>query len=361
MNTRVDVLLVSLGTTRGLRAADAQLVSMFRDAGASVTAVATRIGWTNALRRAYPVNDVVEAIAARRSLDAGVRRHRPRSLVLSTTTAALLAGRPELPFAVWLDSPACLNRPGLANAPLHLLERRQLARARMVMPHTPGAAAALPVGAAPSVLVPPPIPAAPVAGDAREQFALGYTPDPKAKGLALLCAAWSQTALPGVRLLIAGISRERAVAFLERRGLRLPPGAELVGMLPQPSFRDLLSRATVFASAAEWEDFGIAPLEALDRGAVLACAPGGGPFPALAIARALAPEFVAGDRGPGSLARALEAAFAADGARLAAYRVAARASLEPYRPQVSVARIQGEVLPALLGRAWTPGDSGSRR
>jgi glycosyl transferase family 1 len=344
-----DLLLVSLGTTRGLRLSDAQLVGMLREAGASVSAVATRIGWTNALRRGYPVNDVVEAVAARRALDAGVRAHRPRALVLSTTTAALLAGRPAIPFAVWLDSPARLNRPGPLNAPLHRLERRQLARARVLMPHSPGTVAALPAGAAPSVLVPPPLPAARVGGPDREAFAVGYTPDPKAKGLALLCAAWEQAALPGTRLLIAGIPPERARAFLARRGMRVPDGAELVGMLPQPEFRDLLARARVFVSAAAWEDFGIAPLEALDRGAALVCAPAGGPFPALALARSLAPEFVARDRAPGSLARALEAAFAAPGDRLAPYRMAARAGLEPYRPEASVARIAAEVLPALLG------------
>ena len=133
-----DLLLVSLGTTRGLRLADAQLVTMLREAGASVEAVATRIGWTNALRRAYPVNDVVEAVAARRALAAGMRAHRPRALVISTTTAALLIGDPGVPFAVWLDSPARLNRPGVLNAPLHVLERRQLARARVLLPHSPG-------------------------------------------------------------------------------------------------------------------------------------------------------------------------------------------------------------------------------
>jgi hypothetical protein len=344
-----DLLLVSLGTTRGLRLADAQLVTMLREAGASVEAVATRIGWTNALRRGYPVNDVVEAVAARRALGAGMRRHSPRALVFSSTTAALLAGDPGPPFAVWLDSPARLNRPGALNVPLHLLERRQLARARVLLPHSPGTVAALPAGAARSVMIPPPVPAAPAPSDARERFAVGYTPDPKAKGLALLCAAWEQVALPAARLLIAGIPPERARAFLARRGGAVPPGAELVGMLPQHEFRDLLSRALVFVSAAAWEDFGIAPLEALDRGATLVCAPAGGPFPALALARSLAPEFVAEDRTPSSLARALQAAFAAPDERLARYRAAARAGLEPYRPEASVARLRAEVLPALLG------------
>ncbi len=350
MNERVDVLVVSLGTTRGLRLADAQLVSMLREAGASVAAVATCIGLTNALRRAYPVNDAVEAIAARRAFETAFRRHRPRAVVFSTTTAALLVGSPDVPFAVWLDSPARLNRPGPASLPLHMLERRQLARARVLMPHSPGAVAALPLGSAPTVLIPPPVPATPTPSDARDPIAVAYTPDPKAKGLALLCWAWERAELPGARLLIAGIEPERVRGFLERHGLRLPAAAELVGMLPQPAFRVLLARARVFVSAAEWEDFGVAPLEALDRGAALVCAPGGGPFPGLGLARSLAPEFVAADRDPSSLARALEAAFAADDTILAAYRVAARKALEPYRPEASVRRIQEEVLPALLGR-----------
>jgi hypothetical protein len=344
-----DLLLVSLGTTRGLRLADAQLVTMLREAGASVEAVATRIGWTNALRRAYPVNDVVEAVAARRALAAGMRAHRPRALVISTTTAALLIGDPGVPFAVWLDSPARLNRPGVLNAPLHVLERRQLARARVLLPHSPGTLAALPRGAARSVMVPPPVPAAPPPSAVRERFAIGYTPDPKAKGLALLCAAWEHAALPDARLLIAGIPPERAWAFLARRGAALPAGAELVGMLPQPEFRDLLARAHAFVTAAAWEDFGIAPLEALDRGAVLVGAPAGGPFPALALARSLAPEFVGRDRTAASLGDALRAAFAASPDTLATYRAAARAALEPYRPEASVARLRAEVLPALLG------------
>src|SRR6185312_11042916 len=102
----------------------------------------------------------------------------------------------------------------------------------------------------PSVMIPPPVPAAPEPSPARERFAVGYTPDPKAKGLGLLCAAWEQSAVPGARLLIAGIPPDRARAFLARRGAALPEGAELVGMLPQPEFRDLLARALAFVSAA---------------------------------------------------------------------------------------------------------------
>ena len=130
-----------------------------------------------------------------------------------------------------------------------------------------------------------------------------------------------------------------------------PPAWSSSACCPSPAFRDRLARARVFVSAAEWEDFGIAPLEALDRGAALVCAPAGGPFPALALARSLAPEFVAADRPPaGALARALRGGVR--GVRRPArrvYRAAARAELEPYRPEASVTRIAAEVLPALLG------------
>jgi hypothetical protein len=77
--------------------------------------------------------------------------------------------------------------------------------------------------------------------------------------------------------------------------------------------------------------------------------PGGGPFPALALARSLAPEFVARERTASSRADALQAAFAAPADQLARYRAAARAALAPYRPEASVARLRGEVVPALLG------------
>jgi glycosyltransferase involved in cell wall biosynthesis len=350
MSTAVDVLLLSLGTTWGLRIADAQFAEMVQRAGASVAVVGTGIGATDRLRRGYPVNDLVEAIAARRALDAGLRRHRPRCLVLSTTTAAMLVGRPAIPFAVWLDSPARLNRPGRRNALLHALERRQLARARLVLAHSAPAVTALPRGAAPAVVISPPIVEAPARSGPAEPLVVAYTPDPKAKGLELVCQAWAQTTAPGARLMLTGIPGERARAFLERRGVPLPTDLELTGMLPQDEFRALLGRAHVFLSAARWEDFGIAALEALDRGAALVCASAGGPFPAQSITRDLAPQFVAADRSPAALAGAVQAALATDEPALRAYRQAARERLAPFRPEALVERLRDQVLPVLLAR-----------
>jgi Glycosyl transferases group 1 len=348
VSVQVDVLLLSLGTTRGLRIADAQFASMVQEAGASVAVVGTRIGATDRLRRGYPVNDIVEAIAARRALDAGLRRHRPRAAVLSTTTAAMLAGNPGIPFAVWLDSPARLNRPGHRNALLHILERRQLARARLVLAHSAPAVAALPDGAAPAVMIPPPIEEAPPPTGPRGPLVVAYTPDPKAKGLELVCETWSRAATRDIRLLVTGIAADRVTAFLRRRGISLPERVELVGVLSQDEFAALLSRARVFLTAARWEDYGMAPLEALDRGAALVSAPAGGPFPALAIAHELEPRFIAAQRSATSLANALEAALGAGEPALQAYREAARKRLTPYRPHAVVARLRDEVLPALL-------------
>lgn len=347
---RPDLLVLSLGTTMGLRIADAQFAALARQAGASVALAGVRIGLTDRLRRGYPVNDLVEAIAARRALDAALRRHAPRAVVLSTTTAALLARSPGIPFAVWLDSPARLNRPGRRNALLHLLERRRLAQARLVLALSPAAANALPAGAAPSVIISPPLQTTPPRTGPSEPLVVAYTPDPKAKDLELVCRAWELTSAPGARLVVTGITAGNAQAFLARRRISLPPGAELAGILSAAEFGSLLSRARVFLSAARWEDFGQAPLQALDRGAALVSAPAGGPFPALAIARELWPGFVADDRAPRSLATALDAALRAAEPDLSAYREAARQRLAPYREAAQVQRLRDDVLPRLLDR-----------
>src|SRR4029453_7392987 len=98
----------------------AAFVDQARQAGGSAEAVAVKIGALGPLRRAYPVNDLVEAAASRRALTAALER-RPRAVVFSTVTAALMAPRMQLPYAVRLDSPAALNRPGRASSVLHPL------------------------------------------------------------------------------------------------------------------------------------------------------------------------------------------------------------------------------------------------
>jgi hypothetical protein len=346
---RPDILLLSLGTTLGWRAADAVFVEQLRAAGATVAAATVRMGATSRLRRAYPVTDLVEALAARRALRAALRRERPRSLVISSTTAAMVADVEGLPYAVRLDAPARLNRPGARNAPLHALERRALARARLILPWSRAARAALPEGAARAIVVPPPVaPSGEPARD-RELLAVAYTPDVKAKGLDIVCAGWAHAALDGARLLVFGVEPERALAHLSRTGVPPPDGVEFPGKTPAAEFRAALRRARAYVGGARWEDFGMAPLEALADGALLVTVPSGGPFEALAPARKLAPELVADDLGAGSLGRAIRAAFALPDDRVEYYRAEAARLVMPFRPDAVQRAVTEEVLPALLG------------
>jgi Glycosyl transferases group 1 len=347
--TRPDVLLLSLGTTLGWRVGDELLPQQLARAGASTAAVAVSFGAAGRLRRGYPVNDVVEAVAARRALRAALREHGPRAILISTTTAAMLADTDGLPYAVRLDAPARLNRPGARNAPLHLLERRALARARLVAPWSHAAQAALPPDAAPAIVVPPSVvPSGPPASE-RERLAVAYTPDPKAKGLDIVCAAWGEARIEGARLEVFGIDREAGATHLARTGTPLPAGVEFAGWRPAADFRAALRRAWVYAGGARWEDFGQAPLEALADGALLATVPSGGPFEALAFARELEPSLVAGSLEPAALAAALRAAFAVPEQRASAYRGRAAALLEPYRPHAVQRTVERKLLPALLG------------
>ena len=243
---------------------------------------------------------------------------------------------------------------GRASRPLHVLERRQLARARVLMPHSPGAAAALPLGAAPSVIVPPPIPAAPVAGDAdaREPVAVALHARPEGQG-----------PRAAVRGLGAGrvarraaadrrdLQPERAHGFLARRGLGVPAG--------RGARRDAAA-AVVPGSARPGarvrQHGGVGGLrDRAARGARSRCAarlrPGRRAVPG-ARDRARARPGVRGRRprpGDGG-ARARGGVRGGRRRRSAAYRSAAREALAPYRREAAVARLQEDVLPALLGR-----------
>jgi glycosyl transferase family 1 len=343
-----DVLLLSLGTTLGWRAADAVFVDQLRRAGASVVATAVRIGASGRLRRAYPVTDLVEAVSARRALRGALRRERPRALVISSTTAAMLADVDGLPYAVRLDAPARLNRPGAHNAGIQALERRALARARLVLPWSRAALDALPEGSARAIVVPPPVLPSGEPVSERDRLAVAYTPDVKAKGLDIVCAAWAEAALEDARLLVFGVEPERATAHLQRVGVPLAAGVEFLGKTPPAEFRAALRRARAYLGGARWEDFGMAPLEALADGALLVTVPSGGPFEALAMARSLAPELVADAVAAEPLAASLRAAFALPDDQVKRYRAEAARLIEPFRPEAVQRAVREEVLPALL-------------
>jgi Glycosyl transferases group 1 len=345
-----DLLLVSLGTTRGWQVADAGFLELAEAAGASAEAVSVRRGLTDRLRRGYPVNDAVEALAARRAVRAALRERRPRSLVLSTVTTSLALPELEIPYAVRLDTPAALNRAGLRNAPVRAAERRALRRARLLLPWSSAAAEALPPGAAPAVVLPPPVePSGALDGATRERLAVAYTPNPQTKGLDILCRAWAEARLEGARLAVFGIDPARGAAHLARAGVPEPAGLEWRGMASGTEFRAALRGAWAMVAAARWEDFGQAPLEALAEGALLVTGPSAGALEALGPARALAPELVARDLSPGALAGCLHRAFAFDERRADEYRRAARERLLPYGREALAATLRQRVLPALVG------------
>ena len=144
----------------------------------------------------------------------------------------------------------------------------------------------------------------------RERTAIAYTPDVKAKGLDVVCGAWAAADVDDATLQVFGVEREQALAHLNRTHTPIAGNVEFRGKTPPEEFRAAVRRGRVYVGGARWEDYGVAPLEALADGALLVTVPSGGPFEALALARELAPELVTGTVGAEPLAAALRAAFA---------------------------------------------------
>src|SRR6195952_540029 len=82
-----DVLIVSLGGTAGLREADAELAGAMRRAGARVeiAAAARPREW-----RTLAAIELAWALNARRAAREAIDAYRPRAVLYSSTTAALL-------------------------------------------------------------------------------------------------------------------------------------------------------------------------------------------------------------------------------------------------------------------------------
>jgi glycosyltransferase involved in cell wall biosynthesis len=331
--------------------ADEQLLGQLERAGATVAAVSVSRGAADRLRRGYPLNDLVEMHASRRALLTALARHEPRAIVISSTTAAMAVPRLPMPYAVRLDAPARMNRPGARNAFLHQLERRSLARARLTLPLSQAAVAELPPRSAPAVVVSPPVESSGPPREERERVAVAYVPDPKAKGLDVLAAGWAAARLPDdARLEVYGLGPEWARAHLRRTGVPEPAGLELRGTVPASEFRARIRAARVYAAGARWEDFGQAPLEALADGALLATVPSGGPFEALRLALELnEPALIAPKLDGEALGGAIRAAFELPEERVRAYRAAARERLRPFAAQAVQKTVEHEVLPRLIG------------
>jgi len=323
----VDVLVVALPTTAGWRGAVPALVAAIERAGARV-AVAAAAPVRDV--RTFALTDLVQARAARAAAHAGIAAHRPRALIYASTTAALLGPRPG---AIWFDSPAAQNRPGRHGVWQRPVERRRMAEAPLLLPMSEGGLAALDrLPRTPAVTLPVPVePSASssVAAAVRDVAALAYAADAEKKGLARILAAWARARRPGETLLVAG-----------QPAGPLGEGAEGTGLLAPDDYRALLRRARVFVAAPRHEDYGIAQLEALADGCRLVSAPASGPYPALALARALDPQCVGED-----LAATIRHALDAPPGD---YAERAAALLAPFRRAAFDATVAERVLPALL-------------
>jgi glycosyltransferase involved in cell wall biosynthesis len=321
-----DILLVSLGSTAGLRAADAELAGALERAGAGVAVAAA-----SAPRevRTLALTDLVWARAARAAAVRGIEEHRPRAIVYSTVTAALLWPRPG---AIRFDAPAAGNRPGRHGVWQRPLERRRLRAAPLLAPLAPGTLDETPSPHARAIVVPIPVEPSGAAGE-RDIAAITYAANPEKKGLDRVLAAWAAARREGEELVVTGTDRVPRVA-----------GVRATGPLDPQAYRALLRRARVFVTAPRREDYGIAQLEALADGCLLVTNAAPGPYAALRLAREVDARLV-GDDLAGALRFALDEP-APD------YAARALDALAPYRRAAVDATVRDELLPALLsGRA----------
>jgi Glycosyl transferases group 1 len=318
-----DVLLVSLGSTAGLRAADAELAGSLSRAGASVAVVAAR---PQRGVRTLALTDFVWARAARAAARSGIEEHRPRAVVYCTVTAALLWPRPG---AIRFDAPASGNRLGRHGVWQRPVERRRLHEAPLLVPQARGALVEAGSPAVPAVVVPIPVePSGPVRGE-RDIAAITYAANPEKKGLDRVLAAWAVARRGNEELVVTGTDRVPPA-----------PGVRAAGSLAPEEYRALLRRARVFVTAPRREDYGVAQLEALADGCVLVTTAAPGPYAALPLARALDPCLVTDD-----LATALRTALDDPPPD---YAERALQALAPYRRTAVDATVRDELLPALL-------------
>ncbi|UTI64452.1 glycosyltransferase [Paraconexibacter antarcticus] len=335
-----DVLLVALGSTAGLRRAEAGFAASLARAGVSVATVTAA---PQRDVRTLMATDLVWALAARRAAVAGIAEHAPRAVVYSTVTAALLWPRPG---AIRFDAPAAGNRPGRHGLWQRPLERRRLAAAPLLLPHD--AAALDDLGPAAAAALRGRVVAVPIAVDpsgpadgVRDLATITYGTNPHKKGLDRVLAAWALARRPGEELLVAGID-----ALPDGLG-PAPEGVRCTGMLDAAAYRGLLRRARVFVTAPRREDHGLAQLEALADGCALVTTAAPGPYAALPAARALDPRWVLPDgAGADALAAAIRTALDDPPADLAVRGPAAVAE----HGSAAIDRAVAErVLPRLLG------------
>lgn len=335
--TPVDVLLVSLGATSGLRAADEELCQSLRRAGATV-ALATAARPREV--RTFAFTDLVWALSARRAARQAIDVHRPRAVIYSSMTAALLWPRGG---AIRFDALAASNRPGRHGVWQRPLERARLAAAPLLLPCADGSLDGLTSVAQDDrrIVLPIPVQASGPATAERDIAAITYAANPTKKGLDRVLAAWRSVRLPGEELVVAGASERE----LSRAGIEPPrrEGVSLVGMISSQEYRGMLRRARVFVCAPRREDYGIAQLEALADGCMLVTTPAPGPYAALTLARQLDPRLVGED-----LCASLRAAFDHPHPD---YQARSQRLLAPWRRDAIDALVADQLLPRLMEAA----------
>ncbi|HXR13232.1 MAG TPA: glycosyltransferase [Solirubrobacteraceae bacterium] len=321
-----ELLLVSLGSTVGLRASDAELAASLRRCGADVAVVAAA---TPRQVRTLALTDLAWARAARVAAFAGIAREQPRAIIYSTITAALLA---PTPGAIRLDALSAQNRPGRHGIWQRPRERTVLARAPLLLPVSEAALTGAPARHAPAIVVPIVVgPSGPLLPrEQRDIAAITYAANPDKKGLDRVLEAWAAARREGEELVLTGIDDAPRAE-----------GVRLAGTLEREEYRALLRRSRLYLAAPRREEYGIAQLEALADGAMLVSSETAVPYAALGLAREADPRLVGPD-----LAGAIRTAL--DDPR-PDYAAAVAPLLERFSA-ASVDRVIAEqVLPALLG------------
>jgi glycosyltransferase involved in cell wall biosynthesis len=344
----VDIAIVSLGTTMGWRRSDEALAEHFEAAGASCELRPMRLGPARHLQRSMALTDAVQSLAARRA----ARGVDARAVVYSSVTAALLQP-PRHPHAVRFDTIAALSRPGLGGAWQRRRERSVLGRADLLLPWSEAAATAaagVARGGPPQVVLPCVVDAsAEPARDAPD--ATAYAANPDKRGLDVLCEAWRLGAPDGARLVVGGIERTDALRWLERHEMNPPPSVDFAGAVAREQWTALVAGARIYVSAARYEDWGVAQMEALAAGTPLVTLPTPGPNAALPLALGLAPQLVAPTMGVQALADAIRIGLALDEDARARYATEARRQLEPFSDAALRKVVADRVVPALLESA----------
>ena len=245
---------MSLGTTAGLRTADAALEASLQRAGASV-AVA-RVPVPPRLPPTLAAQDLLLARAARGLVTDA------RAVVYSSTTAALLWPRPG---AIRFDALSAANRPGRHGVWQRPVERRRLEAAPLLLPWSAGALAEGPSVASPTVV-------GAGAGDrpARPRPARATSrrsPTARIRARRAWTACWARGRWRAGRARRWSCSAARGST---RRACAWQPLAA-PGRLPRAA-----AAARAYVTAPRREDYGMAQLEALAEGCQLVTDAGAG-------------------------------------------------------------------------------------